>query len=145
MFKRPHIEIGKNEYSTINTSIKNAVQNNYMMHFSKRFRWQIWHSVLHARIGMTCETRFHFFLVHLTRSHIRILIRISFWSEGNRVWVFKTHTPIWNDIAFCHDFWVFKLLCVRCEEIEGHVKISSREGRWHFLRNDKDLVETNKE
>jgi len=48
----------------------------------------------------------------------------------------NTHTHIWNDIAFCHDFLGWKLLCVRCEEIEGHVKISSR-GRWHFLRNDK--------
>merc|ERR1719270_565312 len=35
VFKRPHIQIGKNEYSTINTSIRNAVQNNYMIHFSK--------------------------------------------------------------------------------------------------------------
>ena len=34
VFKRPHIQIGKNEYSTINTSIRNAVQNNYMIHFS---------------------------------------------------------------------------------------------------------------
>ena len=36
VFKRPHIQIGKNEYSTINTSIRNAVQNNYMIHFSKK-------------------------------------------------------------------------------------------------------------
>ena len=74
VFKRPHIQIGKNEYSSINTSIRNAVQNNYMIHFSKKniFRWQIWHSVLHAQKVTTCETCFHFFLIHLTRSHIRV-------------------------------------------------------------------------